>query len=394
MNRKDEELLRLLLKRANGSRVVQIPQEELAFRLGCDVRRVSERLRRLCRECGIGIRRTQTGNIYILPEDLLQGKGRNGIPDGPESPASRNGTDVLRDRVGDPLYSYEDPLPLGRSREEKLLEDYLRKGLSVVVRGDEGVGKSVLVRHVTRWAEKGLGYVPIYIARGSPTKEWLVSLATELARRGHLEPQNFERLRNPVLSELCLTALRYADEKWLLIFDHCEKLNSTQSLLLEEYLKRWTCVLVTSREKPLGLALPEVELEPLSEEHQAAIVELFVEDEGLWVEDRKVFTRACVRRASGNLKKLMGLLQQAAVEKQVTCEWVHRELGFEKERDYIDATPAILIGVAVFIGIRFFGLGFDDRELYVLAGLGYAMAWVLRFFSWRWRKPRQRMGSG
>jgi len=147
-----------------------------------------------------------------------------------------------------------------------------------VVRGDEGVGKSVLVRHVAR-----------------------------AARRGHLEPQNFERFRNPVLSGLCLDALRYAGERWLLIFDHCEKLNSTQALLLEEYLRRWPCVLVTSREKPLGLALPEVELEPLSEEHQAAIVELFVEDEGLYVEDLKLFTRACVRRAQGNLKKLMGL---------------------------------------------------------------------------------------
>ncbi len=388
MNRKDEELLRLLLKRANGSREVAIPQRELASSLGWDVRRVSERLRRLCRERGIGIRRTQTGNLYILPEDLLQEKGRNWIPDGPESAASRNGTDVMREKVGDPLYSYEDPLPIGRSREEKLLEDYLRKGLSVVVRGDEGVGKSVLVRHVAKAAERLMGYVPIYIARGSPTKEWLVSLATELARLGHLEPQNFERFRNPVLSELCLNALRYAGEKWLLIFDHCEKLNSTQSLLLEEYLKRWTCVLVTSREKPLGLALPEVELEPLGEEHQAAIVELFVEDEGLWVEDMKVFTRACVRRASGNLKKLMGLLQRAAVEKNVTCEWVHRELGFERERDYVDITPLVLIGVAILIGMRFFGLGFHDRELYVLAGLGYAMAWVLRFFVWRWRKPK------
>ncbi len=412
MNRKDEELLRLLLKRANGSRVVQISQGELASLLGLDRRRVGERLRRLCEAYGIRCRRTQTGNLYILPEDLLERNGRPSMPDGPESvasrketgfpvheastsPASRHGTGFPghktsdpRDRVGDPLYSYEDPLPIGRSREAQLLEDYLRKGLSVVVRGAEGVGKSVLVRHVARWAERGLGYVPLYIARGSPTKEWLVSLATELARRGHLEPQNFERLRNPVLSERCLNALRYAGEKWLLVFDHCEKLNSTQALLLEEYLKRWPCVLVTSREKPLGLALPEVELEPLSEEHQAAIVELFVEDEGLYVEDLKVFTRACVRRAQGNLKKLMGLLQQAAVEKRVTCEWVHKELGFEKERDYIDATPAILIGAAVVIGIRFFGLGFDDRELYVLAGLGYAMAWALRVLMWRWRKPK------
>ena len=382
-NRGDEEILCLLLQRANGSREVVISQRELASLLGRSPSWVSKGISRLEEQGKIRISRTGRANVYILGEVEPDSNGENQIFEIAASPASSKGTPI-----GDPLYAYEDPLPLGRTRELQLLEDYLSKGLSVIVRGEEGVGKSTVVRAAARSAVR-LGYVPLYIARGSPTKEWLVSLAWELSRRGYLEAQNFERLRNPVLSDLCLSALRYAGEKWLLVLDHCEKLNSTQALLLEPFLRRWTHVLVTSREKSLSLALPEVELEPLSEEHQAAIVELFVEDEGLYVEDLKLFTRACVRRAQGNVKKLMSILQQAKVEQNVSCQWVHKELGFEKERDFIDVTPVVLISAAVFIGIRFFGLGFDDRELYVLAGLGYAMAWVLRFFAWRWRKPQK-----
>lgn len=77
---REEELLRLLIERADGSREVRILQGELASALGWDVRRVSERLRRICREKGIGIRRTNTGNVYILPEELVEGDDRNRNP--------------------------------------------------------------------------------------------------------------------------------------------------------------------------------------------------------------------------------------------------------------------------------------------------------------------------
>lgn len=395
---KEEELLRLLQIKAKGNREVEATYEELASELGLSRRRVGDLLFRLREKGAIRWRRNGRGNRYTLLVAYPQENGRHPMALSPEGSYDYDydydGVAVASESESEAEggYTPEDEygFPLGRTRELKLLEDYLRKGLSVIVQGDEGVGKTALLKAFDSQAKAlHLHREPLYIAQGSPTKEWLVSLAWELVRRGYLKEENFERLRNPVLAFKCLDALEYAGLPWLLILDHCDKLNSTQQVLLEPFLKQWPCILAFSKPKSLRLALPVLELEPLAEEYQEALIELFVEEERIWVEDLELFKRALIRRAKGNLKKLRGLLTQAKVERTVTCRWVHRELGFEKERDYIDATPVILIGIAVFIGIRFLGLGLGDRELYVVAGLGYAAAWILRLYWWRWRKPKR-----
>ncbi|GEM_PF-5755701 len=380
---KEEELLRLLQIKANGNREVEATYEELASELGLPRRRVGDLLSRLREKGAIRWRRNGRGNLYTLLVEYPQEDGRH------QMALSSEDSGVAAEGVHTPE---EHALPLGRTKELKLLEDYLRKGLSVIVQGEEGVGKTALLRAFCSKA-KALHREPLYIAQGSPTKEWLVSLAWELVRRGYLREENFERLRNPVLAFKCLDAMEFSGLPWLLILDHCDKLNSTQQSLLEPFLKQWPCILAFSKPKSLRLALPVLELEPLGETYQEALIEMFVEEERIWVEDLELFKKAAIRRAKGNLKKLMSLLTQAKVERNVTCQWIHNEWGFEKERDYIDATPVILIGAALFVGIRFFGLGFGDRELYVLAGLGYAVAWILRLYWWRWRKPKRTSAS-
>jgi len=390
---KEEELLELLKQRANGSREIQISQRELASELGISRTRVGQLLSRLE---GMGcIRRKRTGraSVYTLLVEAPEGNGFHQMQSAAlfkwtASSASSSSIATAATEEG----GEESGLPLGRTKELKLLENYLRKGLSVIVQGEEGVGKTALLRAFCSKA-KALHREPVYIAQGSPTKEWLVSLSWELVRRGYLREENFERLRNPVLAFKCLDAMEFSGLPWLLILDHCDKLNSTQQSLLEPFLKQWPCVLALSKPKSLRLALPVLELEPLGETYQEALIEMFVEEERIWVEDLELFKKAAIRRAKGNLKKLMSLLTQAKVERNVTCQWIHNEWGFEKERDYIDATPVILIGAALFVGIRFFGLGFGDRELYVLAGLGYAVAWILRLYWWRWRKPKPKRTS-
>jgi len=63
--------------------------------------------------------------------------------------------------------------------------------------------------------------------------------------------------------------------------------------------------------------------------------------------------------------------------------------GKEKEPvRFIDMTPALLGLAAVVMALRYLALGMSDRELYVMAGIGYAAFVLIRTFSYRLRRPK------
>jgi len=55
---------------------------------------------------------------------------------------------------------------------------------------------------------------------------------------------------------------------------------------------------------------------------------------------------------------------------------------------FIDMTPALLGLAAVVMAMRYLALGMSDRELYVMAGIGYATFMLIRTFSYKLRRPR------
>ena len=64
------------------------------------------------------------------------------------------------------------------------------------------------------------------------------------------------------------------------------------------------------------------------------------------------------------------------------------ELGLEDERRYIDMTPAIFVFAALAMAVRYVSLGLDDQDLYILAGIVFAIMYGLRPFFSRMQRPR------
>jgi hypothetical protein len=64
------------------------------------------------------------------------------------------------------------------------------------------------------------------------------------------------------------------------------------------------------------------------------------------------------------------------------------ELRMEDEKRYIDMTPAIFIFAAVAMAIRYISLGLDDQDLYILAGIIFALMCGLRPFFFKMQRPR------
>jgi hypothetical protein len=64
------------------------------------------------------------------------------------------------------------------------------------------------------------------------------------------------------------------------------------------------------------------------------------------------------------------------------------ELRLEDEKRYLDMTPAIFVFAAVAMAIRYISLGLDDQDLYILAGILFALMYGLRPFFFKMQRPR------
>ena len=53
------------------------------------------------------------------------------------------------------------------------------------------------------------------------------------------------------------------------------------------------------------------------------------------------------------------------------------ELRLEDEKRYIDMTPAIFVLAAIAMAVRYISLGLDDQDLYILAGIFFALMYGL-----------------
>lgn len=64
------------------------------------------------------------------------------------------------------------------------------------------------------------------------------------------------------------------------------------------------------------------------------------------------------------------------------------ELRLDDEKRYIDMTPAIFVLAAIAMAVRYISLGLDDQDLYILAGIAFALMYGLRPFFFKMQRPR------
>jgi hypothetical protein len=64
------------------------------------------------------------------------------------------------------------------------------------------------------------------------------------------------------------------------------------------------------------------------------------------------------------------------------------EIKLEDEKRYIDMTPAIFVFAAIAMAVRYISLGLDDQDLYILAGIAFALMYGLKPFFFKMQRPR------
>jgi hypothetical protein len=116
--------------------------------------------------------------------------------------------------------------------------------------------------------------------------------------------------------------------------------------------------------------------------------------------DEAGFRRALYRSSMGEIEHAIGPLVKG---RRVTVEGrlagtgrtaLERlgaeveELRLQDEKRYVDMTPAIFVVAAMAMAIRYISLGLDDQDLYIMAGILFALMYGLRPFFFKMQRPR------
>lgn len=352
---KARQLAELLLARQRRGRVV-VSQAELCRQTGWDRKTVRRYLKEL-QNFGLITwdRRKRAPNVYW-------------VLDGERSPPDN------------------DPLAF-----------FVHKGGNVLISGTPGSGKTY---HLMRLALNGHGR-PALIIRAGSAKNMLTAFLDQLADLGLVDssqlPRSPMRLSVQDLTALIEAALTRAEQRLLVFIDDIDRAPPSLRPWLARLAAHYAVQIVASAtdEQRVQWFVDHAwrwEVPPLTYAEVESWVRDFVHARGIpVVGGERGLARLCKHvylHTRGNPRNIQAFLRKIEAQGFVDPRLVREELTIGGRYRFADMTWVIVLTAALVMAIRYISLGLHDRTLYVVAGLGYALAIVLRWFSYRWRRQK------
>jgi len=299
---------------------------------------------------------------------------------------------------------------IGRERELEQLRQAIAQGGHVLITGRAGIGKSALLKAVAEAFPQAVRF-----PSGTPKLVLLTALEQAHQRVGLRVPEALL----PPSAQVRAKRLGYLDWRSLARTLRRLPLDQQASLLRDSLVGRQALVLLDSLELPPTLveavtplfdvaqivaAMDEtnrrvridkllwrfqirIELKPLSLSEAQLLAEQALErfpvrfaEEG--VQDR--FLRHVAQQSGRVPAAILGMVEAASTEPEVTpalAMGVSHEAGVR----YLDLTPVLLLGLFVFMALRYIARGLDSEELFVLSGVASAGFMALRLVIWNLR---------
>jgi hypothetical protein len=279
---------------------------------------------------------------------------------------------------------------VGRQEILATLRENVAKRRPTLLVGPLGIGKSHILREFRAGAERCL-----YLEHISPIKPALLNLAQLLHQGGALEVEGIEAkymewedVRKRIaprrinqLTELVMECMQ--DQDYILILDHLERVTPTMlphlDALMGVALVIGAADELRSQAQRLWWAFERIEVPPLAKDEARRLLWQVAELDR--VKNPQLFETRVLQQSGGNPLAIITMAARARTAALSDREI--RGLQHGAGTRYVALTPILLILGALVVATRFVALGLNDRDLYVLAGLGYASFSILRYFVYR-----------
>lgn len=406
----------------------QMSQAELALARDLARQTISRHLRELERLGHVSIhRRPGQPSVYQLTNDRRSKRRRiidalrQFMPWGQRS-GERSASASASQPSDPPTQSVE---LVGREDILSTLQENVAKGQHTLLVGPLGIGKSHLLHHFATtleqgsteareqgsWGAEGPGSTGesspspqhpgtpapqhIYLEHVSPIKPALLGLAEQLHADGVLEVEGIEAtylawddvrkkltpLRVNQLAELVIGCMKHQD--YVLVLDHLERVTPTMLPHLNALLDVAVIVAAADELKSsaqrLWWSFDRIEVPPLTNQQARDLLWQVADPDR--IAEPQFFETRVLQQAGGNPLAILTMAAKSHMSDLSAREirGLHHGAGI----DYVPLTPLLMIIGALIVAARFVALGLNDRDLYVLAGLGYAFFFVMRYFIYR-----------
>ncbi|WP_414623807.1 ATP-binding protein [Calothrix sp. CCY 0018] len=240
----------------------------------------------------------------------------------------------------------------------RIIASLLASG-SLLITGEEGCGKSVLISAVVEKLQ-GDGFVVAHIEPTTP-KQMLLEIAYQLG----VETQSLEG------KALSAEQLRRAIANYLenntafLVIDDVQFCEAKFRMWLKQLRKLQVPMLLLATNPPrtdIFINIPRIELQPLPEYAIRELMEQAALERGINLKPSEL--SKLQERAGGN-----PMLAQRAIEE----EYLGLEVEGADHDRYFDITPLIMLVGIVFVVMRFIGLGTNNQAMYIFGGIAAAI---------------------
>ena len=300
---------------------------------------------------------------------------------------------------------------LGRDAEAELALSELRKGKHILLHGNHGVGKSALLHHIHEVLSASRSRGVLIFLHDHQTKAQFVELSRHLLEAGILNPSSLDlptkyhdlppekiewnQIRRAVnrinirdLAGSIIPALAECEDKIIVFVDDLSFLTPTQQafgMQVMEHVQLAACVADKRKKKGIKKLLwkmKEIEVLPLQPSVSSKIVQEYITERGMMVEEPDQFISHIVKQSGGMPQAMFDMLYESSHERVITKQHI-REMKHEAGVRYFDFTPIMLIVGALIVGARYVAIGTGNADLYVVAGMGAALFLTVRFFMFK-----------
>ena len=277
-----------------------------------------------------------------------------------------------------PIVPNPEETVIGRASIIEDIKSNLNKEQPVLLYGPLGIGKSHILKHVSRI----LGPNTLYLSSPSPMR----NLLTQICEKVNPEWQKQIKSRASTKELADFIVKSKGNSSLILIIDGLNNLKISDVepflVILENFTMLGATEEIKAKLKQVWWKFKQVELKELSDEAAKELIKYLTQN--LSISDYELLETRIMTLSNKLPLAIVDMVHQVSHRPVVTRNAV-REVYHEAGVTYRDWTTAIVILWGIAIIFRFIALGTHSFEGYILAGFGTAGLAVMRFFVFRMR---------